>query len=85
MPKLDIFAGNGERRPAHGGDDDAEDLLTVPEAAAFLRTSKSYLDKSRLTGDGPPFFRIGRKIIYSRRLLKRWLKDRQYRSTAEYD
>ena len=85
MPKPDISAGSDERRLTHGGDEDADDLLTVPEAAAFLRTSKSYLDKSRLTGDGPPFFRIGRKIIYSRRLLQRWLNHRQYRSTADYD
>ena len=63
----------------------ADDFLTVREAAVFLRTSKSYLDKSRLTGDGPPFFRIGRKILYGRRILQRWIEQRQYRSTSEYD
>jgi excisionase family DNA binding protein len=39
-------------------------LLTVEEAANFLRCSKSSLDKWRLSGDGPSFVRVGSRVRY---------------------
>lgn len=61
------------------------DLLTVPEAASFLRCSKSYLDKLRCTGGGPEFVRLGvRKILYRRIDLQNWAKARRFDSTSEY-
>ena len=44
-------------------------LMTVKETAVYLRVSKSFLDKARLTGDGPAFLRIGRKILYRRSVV----------------
>ena len=37
-------------------------VLKVREAASFIASTKSWLDKSRLTGAGPPFVRIGTGI-----------------------
>jgi hypothetical protein len=40
-------------------------VLTAKEAAARLRVSLSWLAKSRMRGDGPPYIRIGRSIRYT--------------------
>jgi excisionase family DNA binding protein len=60
-------------------------LLTVAEAAKYLRVSKSFLDKSRVSGGGPEFIRIGkRKILYRTSALDFWANARRYSSTSEY-
>jgi excisionase family DNA binding protein len=60
-------------------------LLTVAEAAKYLRVSKSFLDKSRVCGGGPDFIRLGkRKILYRTCDLDAWACSRRHRSTSEY-
>jgi hypothetical protein len=58
-------------------------VLTAKEAAARLRVSLSWLAKSRMRGDGPPYIRIGRSIRYTVAALLQWTKSRQRRSTSE--
>ncbi len=59
--------------------------LTVPEAADYLRCSKNYLDKLRVSGGGPEFFRLARKkVVYRKDHLEAWMADRRYGSTTEY-
>jgi len=63
-----------------------QELLTPKEAAAYLRVSKSYLDKLRVYGGGPKFVRPGkRKIIYRKPHLDVWVAERTFTSTSEYD
>ena len=63
----------------------AATMLTVREAANYLRISKSFLDKSRATGAGPEFIRIGkRKILYRVCDLDVWAASRRHRSNREY-
>jgi predicted DNA-binding transcriptional regulator AlpA len=62
---------------------ESERLLTPSEAAKFLRVSISWLAKSRMRGDGPPFVKIGRAIRYRESSLVQWLKSNQRRSTSE--
>ena len=50
------------------------ELLTPKEAAAFLRMSESWLAKTRMRKDGPPFLEIGRSRRYDKAALLRWLK-----------
>lgn len=59
--------------------------LTVREAANYLRVSKSFLDKARLTGTGPPFVRLGKRILYIREDVDAWIRKQLYRSTSEYE
>ncbi len=60
-------------------------LLTPAEAAAYLRCSKSYLDKLRVYGGGPKFLRLGkRKILYRQSDLDLWIAARSFGSTSEY-
>ena len=75
------------RRQAARSDDGTNDqLLTTAEAAAYLRVSKSYLDKLRVYGGGPKFVRPGkRKIIYRKPHLDVWAAERTFTSTSEYD
>jgi excisionase family DNA binding protein len=62
------------------------ELLTPNEAAAYLRVSKSYLDKLRVYGGGPRFVRPGkRKILYRKSDLDEWLVSRSFQSTGEYE
>jgi predicted DNA-binding transcriptional regulator AlpA len=59
-----------------------ERLLKPNEAAEFLRLSLSWLAKSRMRGDGPPFIRAGRAIRYSEAAMQQWLKSQQRLSTS---
>jgi predicted DNA-binding transcriptional regulator AlpA len=58
-------------------------LLTPSDAAKLLKVSLSWLAKARMTGDGPPFIRVGRSIRYSETALLQWVKSRQRLSTSE--
>jgi predicted DNA-binding transcriptional regulator AlpA len=60
-----------------------ERLLTPKEAADFLRVSLSWLAKTRMRGDGPPFARLGRSIRYPEAALVQWTRGRQRLSTSE--
>ncbi len=65
---------------------DNQELLTPAEAAAYLRLSKSLLDKRRVYGGGPPFLRpVPRKILYRKSDLDRWANSHKYSSTDEYN
>lgn len=69
--------------PAPGPSDD--DLLDPREMAADLHCSKSYLDKLRVYGGGPPYIRLGpRKILYRRGDGRGWAQARRFNSTSEY-
>ena len=58
-------------------------LLTVEEAADWLRLSASYLNKMRVTGEGPAFFKPGRRVVYRADDLDAWLNARRVSSTSE--
>ena len=69
-----------ERRPSGT---DPERLLTARDAADFLHISISWLAKSRMKGDGPPFVKVGRSVRYGEGALLRWMKSRMRLSTSE--
>src|SRR3712207_1036359 len=57
--------------------DDMPTLLTVAEAAAFLRTPVATLRYWRHLGVGPDGFRLGRRVVYRREDVNRWVMGRQ--------
>ncbi|HOP48720.1 MAG TPA: helix-turn-helix domain-containing protein [Desulfobacteraceae bacterium] len=64
--------------------DDLDVLLTEKDAAVFLSLSPRWLQKHRLTGDGPQFVRISHRCVrYRKRDLLDWMENRFRRSTAE--
>jgi predicted DNA-binding transcriptional regulator AlpA len=60
-------------------------FLTVREAAAHLKLSKSPLDKLRLTGGGPAYLKLGaRRVVYELDELNSWaLSGRRVSTSAE--
>ena len=57
--------------------------LSVPEAAAYVGESVSMLNKRRLTGDGPPFLKISRRVVYDTSDLDLWLASKRRVSTSD--
>jgi hypothetical protein len=58
-------------------------LLTQREAANVLRLSERTLERSRVTGFGPPFCKLGRRVLYRQDDLERWITSRVVRSTSD--
>jgi predicted DNA-binding transcriptional regulator AlpA len=58
-----------------------ERLLKVAEAAELLGVSVSYLNKSRLTGDGPAYIKLGARVAYEPQALSAWVAARKRTST----
>ena len=50
-----------------------KDILDRKEAAAFLRIGKNTLAAWACRRFGPPFVRVGRRIVYRRSDLNQWL------------
>lgn len=62
-----------------------ERWLRPAEAANYLGVSASTLAKRRLRGDGPPFVKVGPRLVsYSKRDLDVWLSSRRRHSTSEH-
>jgi hypothetical protein len=59
-------------------------LLTVMEAAKFIRLSKSFLDKARVKGGGPEFVKAGARVFYEEVDLTAWLRSRKFPHTSAY-
>ncbi len=55
----------------------AAELLTLEEAAAALRTPVATLRYWRHLGVGPDGFRLGRRVVYRRVDVDRWVAERQ--------
>ena len=58
-------------------------LLTQSEAAELLRLSERTLERSRVSGFGPPFCKLGRRVLYRADDLDQWITSRVVRSTSE--
>jgi hypothetical protein len=55
----------------------ATDLMTLAETAAYLRTPVATLRYWRHLGDGPAGFRLGRRVLYRRVDVDRWVSEQQ--------
>jgi hypothetical protein len=62
---------NDRNDQQHGHTDD--DLLTIDEAAAILRTPVATLRDWRHRGIGPHSFKIGRRVFYRASDLYAWI------------
>ena len=57
--------------------------LRTPQAAEYLGLSTSNMEKMRLRGDGPPYAKLGRLVIYDMSDLDAWVNARKRTSTLE--
>jgi excisionase family DNA binding protein len=60
-----------------------EPFVDTGAIARRLGVSVSYLDKMRLTGDGPPFYKFGRSVRYRISEVDEWAEQRRRISTSD--
>lgn len=72
---------DGQGMPTHAAP--PRILLTVEQAAGYLRLAKHTLNKRRCTGDTPPNFELGRRVLYDQGDLDQWLEKQRRRSTSD--
>lgn len=60
-------------------------VLTAGDAAKVVGLSESTLAKLRLTGNGPAYCKLGRRVVYRRADLEVWLQSRVTRDTSDAD
>ncbi|MBT6406763.1 MAG: helix-turn-helix domain-containing protein [Rhodospirillaceae bacterium] len=58
-------------------------LMDENAVAEMLGVSCSKLQKLRLTGDGPPFVKIGRHVRYRPKALDQYIEEHTRKSTCE--
>jgi excisionase family DNA binding protein len=58
-------------------------LLDQGKAAVQLGLSKRTLERWRVSGDGPPFAKLGKRVLYRQSDLDDWIASRLCRSTSE--
>jgi hypothetical protein len=63
---------------------DANDRLRVGPAAEYVGLKPQTLNKYRMMGGGPVFYRVGRLISYRVGDLDAWLLAQRRNSTSEY-
>lgn len=69
--------------PAVHSEKSASRRLHRKQTATYLGVSLSWLDKSRLRGDGPPFLKIGGRVVYDLGDLDAYLASCRRQSTSE--
>ena len=91
---LDALSPPGDRkikespdRKVEGGPSPAPEvkkrLLIAKDAASYIGLAAQTLAKMRVTGDSPPFYKVGRQVLYDRADLDAWLAERRRRSTSD--
>jgi len=60
-----------------------DELMRPDRAAEYIDCSTSKLAKDRLRGDGIPFVKFGRLVLYSKAAIDKYLAERTRRSTSE--
>jgi len=89
MPVIDQRATRGtnvqDKTPLTGfGRPSNHRLLTEKQAAPYIGMSRSFLRQSRMNGkrqnrtSGPPFLKIGRKVLYLAEDLDVWLLEHRH-------
>jgi predicted DNA-binding transcriptional regulator AlpA len=59
-------------------------LLDAQKAADWTGLSTSTLAKLRLTGNGPTYSKLGRRVVYHVGDLEAWIEAHRFKSTSEY-
>jgi len=79
----DAVAKKGPARGAPAKTNEIDPLLHPAQVAKVLGVSLSWLAKSRMTGTGPRFVKIGRAVRYALSAVLEYIKSRQRNSTSE--
>lgn len=69
--------------PESGSRNSQDEWMRPPQTAAYLKSSTSSLAKQRLRGDGVPYTKLGRNVLYAKRDCDEYLASRRRLSTSE--
>ena len=58
------------------------EFMTIEELAAELGRNKRTLDRWDALGTGPPRTRVGRKVLYRRSSVQRWLVAQEHQASG---
>ena len=58
--------------------------LDTIRAARFIGVSKRTLEKWRYEGGGPPYLKLGRRVLYCLADLEEWISRQRRFSTSEF-
>jgi excisionase family DNA binding protein len=58
-------------------------LLTQAETAELLRLSERTLERWRVTGGGPVFCKLGKRVLYRKADLEKWIASHLCNSTSD--
>ncbi len=61
----------------------APKMMQTPQAAAYCGLSSSTFEKLRLSGGGPRYVKLGRRVVYDPADLDAWLAENRRRSTSD--
>ena len=64
-------------------DDDAPRYLDTRQAAGYPGTGAGTLNRMRVSGEGPRYSKLGRRVVYDLADLDRWVEERKRRFTGE--
>ena len=60
-----------------------DEYITTDQLATLTHSRPQTWRKRRLTGDGPPFIKLGSRVLYRREDVNRWLAERVRQSTSD--
>jgi predicted DNA-binding transcriptional regulator AlpA len=87
QPALAVHRSGGTPKTAPpdapDGPNERVSWLVAEDAASYVGLAKQTLAKMRVSGDGPVFHKIGRKVVYARSDLDAWMSLRKRRSTSD--
>lgn len=69
-------------KPAPGSFD-RNQVLATPAAATFVGLAESTLEKLRVSGSGPPYCKLGRRVVYRVGDLIDWLEASKTHNTTQ--
>ena len=58
--------------------------MNTENCAEYLGVSKKTLERMRVEGGGPPFKKIGHRVMYSDHDIQRWVEENTFQSTSEF-
>ena len=70
-------------KPNQSNKNDIRRRVRTAAAATYCGSTKSTLEKLRVTGGGPVFIKLGRTVVYDIDDLDAWLETKRRRSTSD--
>jgi hypothetical protein len=62
---------------------EVSEILSTEQYAELTRRKPQSIRRERMRGDGPPYFRIGRRVFYRCIDIERFFESRTVNNTAE--